>query len=479
MSTRPLYASLLAACVTGCGGGAWGCGSDRGASAAADASADAVSPPDASAYPLPDSSYRKPDAGIPSGPPPAGVPEGWLPFDDYRSDCGFWYAPTADKMPPRIQWEACQNPVGAPAGIECRQMTVDWKPYGNGEAIAPGPTVWPDPAGRVIVSFMRLGPAYSLQLIAEADGPVHQAITDTAWGAGGGCTFGVAPFCDAVNAGKYVTSIVDHSGTTGKAVWRGAIGGSVDDPKPRVIAHHTDEVGSSYSYIPAAGGALENGYRLLSWDDGHEIGSVPADPEGGLDQFIGVFSGDAYYFEATSRTIRRIDVWTPQGGLKNFLRSSTGTDEWKRGYVDFNTDGKDMVWTTASGRTDPSQYPPTIELYTAPFTTDPAQVRPRRVTRDPTGSMGMVWKVGCGYAMHLSPPSSTNNGIRIVKLATGESWMLSAPMTQSTDGGPWQGFAWQEPLALTCDDAFIAVLTPHFNIFRVKLSSLGPSIPPS
>jgi hypothetical protein len=56
--------------------------------------------------------------------------------------------------------------------------------------------------------------------------------------------------------------------------------------------------------------------------------------------------------------------------------------------------------------------------------------------------------------------------VRIIRIATGESWKLPAIA------------GWSEPLVITCEEIFMRAYFGFGTVARVRLDSLGPPIPP-
>jgi hypothetical protein len=144
---------------------------------------------------------------------------------------------------------------------------------------------------------------------------------------------------------------------------------------------------------------------------------------------------------------------------------------WLRTTRKAGGDGRDLVWLYGAGRTDPAGSFPTIAIMTSPFTTDPRQLAPRRLRSEKGQYFGTApFVVGCGYAARQLP-----EGIRVVRLADGASWLLPGDSTQT-----WQ---WASPFALTCTELFAkaSVLTeggpPAVTYARLRLDSLGPATP--
>jgi hypothetical protein len=133
------------------------------------------------------------------------------------------------------------------------------------------------------------------------------------------------------------------------------------------------------------------------------------------------------------------------------------------GYGDLGTDGKDLVWIEASGRTTDTGPFDTYTIMTAPYTTEPGSVVSRRLRTEQGPDFDVVYfQVGCGYAAR-----SNGEHIRVVRLSDGQSWVLTNALTD-----PW---GWTEPLAVTCTELFATVRNSGVTrLARVRLDSLGP-----
>jgi hypothetical protein len=142
-----------------------------------------------------------------------------------------------------------------------------------------------------------------------------------------------------------------------------------------------------------------------------------------------------------------------------------------QGAVDLGGDGHDLVWLHGSGRTDTTGTFPTISIMTSPFATDAQHLQPTRLRSEEAAYFGTApFVVGCGYAARQLP-----EGIRVVRLVDGASWLLPGDSTQT-----WQ---WASPFALTCTELFAKVNVaedggaPTATYARLRLDSLGPATP--
>src|SRR5690606_30746901 len=91
------------------------------------------------------------------------------------------------------------------------------------------------------------------------------------------------------------------------------------------------------------------------------------------------------------------------------------------------TDGVDLVWSEGEGK-EPHESQsafPIRRIMTAPFTSDPASLMPRRLRSQP-GQVAQVrpWVVGCGYA------AMDNGGAQKLVVRLSDGWMWNVPTTQ-------------------------------------------------
>ena len=150
-----------------------------------------------------------------------------------------------------------------------------------------------------------------------------------------------------------------------------------------------------------------------------------------------------------------------------------------RGAGNFGTDGKDMVWTYAEGATACDHESDKREVWTAPYTTDPAQLQAtaRRLRSDVRGMNAWNYAVGFGYAARaVSLPAPAYNGLFLVRLSDGTAWLI--PGSSNIDA-----LSWGDALGFTSEELF-ALVSMHYaqgaggaTILRVRLDSLGQGTP--
>jgi hypothetical protein len=193
------------------------------------------------------------------------------------------------------------------------------------------------------------------------------------------------------------------------------------------------------------------------------ITSPSEDPEN-LKSAQHVVIGDVVFWTAGNNYRQGIDVWDATNGVQPFVRW-IGDDT--KGAADLGTDGVDLVWTYGEGKQPSEVQYPTRSIMTAPFTTDPAALVPRRLRSQPYPYLGPTqFEVGCGYAAH---PGGAND-VLVVRLSDGASWLIPyAP----------PDFNASKPIGLTCEHVYVfGRFEGRDSIIRVKLDSLGAPMPP-
>ena len=146
-------------------------------------------------------------------------------------------------------------------------------------------------------------------------------------------------------------------------------------------------------------------------------------------------------------------------------------DHGARGAMNVGTDGIDIVWSYGEGKA-PYEFGlyPQMSIMTAPYTTDPAALAPRKLRADMSTSIGTAhnqFAVGCGYA---GRPTHTG-GAEIVRLADGDAWLLNGD----------EHWLWSRVHGITCTELFLESWdkdTLVYNMARVPLASLGAPLPP-
>ncbi len=433
-----------------------GCSSDAAPATPDDAGSD-VSISDAEAE-------RRGNYEPPDPPRPEGLPEGWDLERSYDKLCSFYVPRSRDVLPSPVRWEPCPSIV-RPAGAKCQIMAND---SGVELGRPSGDAAWVAPDGNVVLSVIRTAQPMSTgvhRLIADADGPVHTAMFIAA---NSRCT---PAFARLLNQ-RYAIRIYEDNSSYGG----GLLASDVDDLTPRIAIHlnkqhsHSVRAGPFFILDVTKDYALER----YSWDDGSPLPVLwSSSDDQGLQQTAFTFAGDAMFWGADDTNYSKVHVHTPAGGVRDFLSAGLVID---RGFGAIGTDGKDLVWIEAKGRKSGGPTPfDSYDIMTAPYTTDPSKVVARRL-RSERGEGYTLFNhvVGCGHAARWTPA-----GIRILRLSDGWSWLL--PLVTPDTPPEERGWAWADPLALTCTELFLPVAINGGSsrpLVRLRLDSLGPGVPP-
>lgn len=409
---------------------------------------------------------RGQDAAVDAGP---CEQVGYLPDDAYAPSCGFCYASAREYLPAPIAWKACP-PNSEPQGMVCRQMVEDWDP-GNFAPLMISPFVaaWVQPNDSVTFVVSRLESSRIHRLVADADGPVHQAVLETT----NTCTLGQY----AIQAGKVAYRVYD-SEAQGKptSYGGGSMGGAIDDLRPRVYAHYHDK--EARSYYASAIGLLEVStsnfeIKQYDWTTGAYLRTLDSPTQNGNLPISQVWPvGDAVFSDAYGGlTYLKLRVWTLDGGARDFV--SFGSD-WTKGAGGLASDGVSLVWSQGDGRPTPNSVFDQARVMGTGFTTTPPDGGKVIGTTSPIGAFTNPGVVGCGYlarqgAIPLDAGTSDPQGILLFRLSDGRQWEL--PNVVGT------ALRWGQPLALTCTELFAVALVgspPVATLARVRLDSIGP-----
>jgi hypothetical protein len=244
----------------------------------------------------------------------------------------------------------------------------------------------------------------------------------------------------------------------------GVLAGNLTDLPPQTLTHMHDGLG--HSYAVGEPGVLDNTtMHLYSWASPLSPQLIHSPSDNGLAPYEQVFNGDALFWRASSVALQRIKVRTSDGTISDLVSFGADTSQ---GAADFGTDGQAMVWLAGTGRSDPYGLFPTVSVMTSSYSTDPSQIKPRRLRSEtPNGFGTSPFVVGCGYSAR-----SSWQGVRVIRLADGVSWLLPRDANLTWD--------WVNPLVLTCTELFATVSLGKGqpNVARVKLNSLGSGTAP-
>ena len=365
------------------------------------------------------------------GGPCAAGPE-WVHWDGYDPTCGICVR-AADAPPVEpVTWEACSGWNDRPAGVQCEQLKLTWEPDSDGHHLG-GAYVAASPNGTLMMQ--RRTPYGSVWVAASADGPVQAAVLE-----GAACSVAARSVGDDA-----IFLTVEPWGSQPGDVVAGYFYLKYGQPVPL-----------------AAGGPFLEGQDGITFRDGfarlrdeitvylapeYEPRLVQTVTPGLYETALTSFQGTLFWNEGALST-NHVWEWTRDGGTVRLLDGGT---DLKQGMADFSTDGVDMVWAYAHGRsgTSPDERFQYIDLMTAPYTLDPAKVVPRRLRSLPTRVYGVDPTVtGHGFTARMSGRDDDNLQLQIVRLADGAAWTFVSP-----GGGP--GWSWGNVLAMTAEHLYV------------------------
>jgi hypothetical protein len=403
-------------------------------------------------------------------------PDGWVGLQGFDRACDIYVAPSpsAKNFPPPIAWGPCDGRLQSDGGtLSCQQMADNW-----GSGVAPGHS----PVGYVGSAFvdrstqavtlpiLRGWGTRSLNIVADADGPVRQAIVSLP----PNCDLGTFPSLSSTSA-IYNIEEVSSDGQL-NLVLAGAFGGPIGSP--RMLRVYSGS--SSLGYVAGANEFAEfgsKGFDTGSWIDGHRIDTLSTTAPGQIEELQ--FQNDNLFFAVADLTFGRVQMNAPGSGVVDFI--SFGNDSQSYA-ADFGTDGNDMVWSEAFGHASDEAPWTTINIVTAPFTTTPSAIVKRRLRSETLAPGDHKFTVGCGYAAHEFT-DSVSSGERIVRISDGQSWTLRnaiVPTTRPDGGAAMALLSWNDAVAITCSEIFINFNfgTGFANLARIRLDSLGAGTPP-
>lgn len=195
-----------------------------------------------------------------------------------------------------------------------------------------------------------------------------------------------------------------------------------------------------------------------------------------------VASGSALFFSPRTVTWSEVWVWTPGQEARAFIARQGDAPGQVGSACGLGTDGKTLVWTQASGYTG-GKYEK-VELMTAPFTSDPAALKPVKLRDAPgPGTACKPWLVSGGLAATWEDVGDGSGGTLalpvIVRLSDGVLWTVPRRDIRR----------WGYPLYITDTEIALeegmpnqhdAGVLPYFSwsIVRYPLALLGPGEPP-
>lgn len=211
------------------------------------------------------------------------------------------------------------------------------------------------------------------------------------------------------------------------------------------------------------------GAKLFRWNDPTPIPIPLPDDTTNLQNVLYRFRGEALFWPSSAgNEVYRTVYYTPATGSRVLL---TNGNSLTTGAADLSTDGTDMVWLEGEGRVDGALGFTRFNVATAPYTLDPAQLRPKRIATDLAGGgFNEPFNVACGRVARLSKRvinGQDRTRILVVRLSDGAQWWLDA-----------ENMFPLRPLGMTCDEIFVHAVLPTVvgvrTIARIRFDSLGP-----
>jgi hypothetical protein len=392
-----------------------------------------------------------------------GVPEGWQPLALYGSRC-VYVPPTREKLPKGLTWTACATK--AASLTSCREIAIDWTTDGT-NATGGSNEAFVDADGHVVFALRRMyedhakNQAAAMAMVVEVDGQVRQALWD--------------PYDDARRPAFWLLAggVGEH-----KAAWslfefgsnparRAGFGGNDLELEPKqlfALAPGRGVPRPGKTYFAETSQTL----TVRSWDDAR-VADI-AESSGNVPRW----AGDVLFWTRDGGAASELRIWTESTG--SVLLRGFGADG-SRTASQLGTDGTDLVWLEGSERAAIDSPYPIRAIYTAPFTTDPERLQPRRLRSWLPEILSSTYPpaVGCGRAAFFHPrpgnaadPSGVFRDILLVRLSDGVAWRIESPETYQFDA------AWTLPLALTCKELFVGA---GLNVRRIALEALADSSP--
>jgi hypothetical protein len=200
------------------------------------------------------------------------------------------------------------------------------------------------------------------------------------------------------------------------------------------------------------------------------------------------------FFEVGDGGVATIYSWTPEAGLRTFLRTAADGQPADRDRGDgmIATDGRDIVWLHGE-RTEPGSLYTYAkrDLMAASFTADRAELRPRRVRSSPVTGFGpaRTAAVGCGFyatSGGSAAADASTSDLFVVRLSDGRGWWIRGNAGTHCDRDDCDSFVWGNVLGISCEPgknpeifARGSALNDLSTVLRVPidLTKLGPGIP--
>jgi hypothetical protein len=405
-------------------------------------------------------------------PLPDGTPPGWQEWTGWSNQCPLYVPGDGAEMPPPIEWEPCSAAV--PSYLDCRRMKDTWSGAGLGISGYPNFTLDPQD-GKPLLQFTRIriggDENISYRLVAEADGVVRNAILNLD---------SVNNDCGYLEKDVYKNLFAHyvHTRTGSKADGSagdeyGFLGGPIDVSPPTTVFRPADATRPSSWFISDRWiiQFTTGRHEAWNWDfsESQMVYSSALDPDG-LPPFKATLVGGDVFSTVGTNNHCGMMSWSLEHGSRPLLRWYGDTSH---GAGNFDTDGKDMVWTYSSGPKGCGVDASNPEVWTAPYTTDPAEVatNARRLRKDKGGMSADAFAVGHGYSMR----TVGTGGLYVVRLSDGNATFMK-------DYPSGQKFAWGDVLGFDSEELFVTIYYDEGfageTIARIRLQSLPFDLPP-
>jgi hypothetical protein len=240
--------------------------------------------------------------------------------------------------------------------------------------------------------------------------------------------------------------------------------------EPTFIADDVFRRGNSIGWIETSATSF-----LVRTDYSREVVIVEGD------RWVTMAGSPRLGFADNTRLVGREGLWTAMGPGPTEARLVVGGIDHEETVLhaepgaalfDVETDGVDIVWrrTIRDSRTGEIT---TRELWTAPYTTDPAMFRPRRVVADLPPMATEVGTVGAGYYAFADQDQEVTyiSTVYVIDLRDGSRWRYDLPLVPAH----WyaHGAAW-----VTSDEVAVATSTSdgmggrRQTLIRIQLSAM-------
>jgi hypothetical protein len=252
----------------------------------------------------------------------------------------------------------------------------------------------------------------------------------------------------------------------------GVIAGSLLEPKPKLsLSFKTIEEDPYISdFHSFQGGLLRNwtgGISLHPWEAPDPPIEAYSPALFGLPGYLLYARGNEALFKVNSGGKIGVVSWDVTHGIRQLLLSPK---DITKGYGNFGTDGKDMVWTYGEGQPISAYKYPKYTLMTAPYTTDPeVLLQTQRKVRKDIRIVPPGYVVGCGYAAKVQVvEGELVSYTSLVRLSDGAEWKLKPKNSKYP----------MPPVGITCEELFVEPpSTLRAEIAALRIDSLGPPTP--